>query len=544
MPRNIPIQLRRGTSTEWINENPVLISGEPGFDTQINSLKIGDGSTPYNNLPILFSGIYLQNIIEDNSPTLGNNLALNTYDIIGTGNIDIIGDITADSGNFNQIIFNTGLEDPNLLAGQLQWNATEGTLDLGLNENYAMHLGEELLYRVRNVTGSTILAGQPVYASGLSPGANNRIEVALYAADGTIREIRFMGLITEDLTDNGNNGFATQFGYIRGVDTRGDAATYGTTDKLWTSGEPAWNEGDILYVHPSVPGKLTKIEPKHSISVAIITSKGSNGKLFVRPTSYGHLDDNHDVAVSGATNGQFLQYNSVTDYWVPSSSGNFTTLQVNGTGVSVSGHVHTTGDISNFASGVADVISRNLLPGTGIIFDYDSEADTLTVNNSRPLSKTINVFTPALNQPPATGFATIDTRNSILVLDFDDGADNEAAIFVGVIPDGMSTASGIYANIYWTATTATSGQCRWGVAFEKTDGDIDTDDFDTATEDHTTVNSTNGIPTKTTILCTNIDNLIANDMFRLKIYRDSSDTTNDTLVGDVELIAVELQTVN
>lgn len=182
---------------------------------------------------------------------------------------------------------------------------------------------------------------------------------------------------------------------------------------------------------------------------------------------------------------------------------------------SVVGHTHTSSDISDFNNSVSGL-----------------------------LSKTIGFFTPFMNQPPSTNYATIDTRNSILVLNFDDGGNNESAIFLGAIPDGISTASGIYVNIYWTATTATSGQCRWGVAFEKLDGDVDTDNFDTATEEHDTVDNTNGIPTKTTILCTNIDNLIANDIFRLKIYRDSSDTTNDTLVGDVELIAVELQTVN
>ena len=237
-------------------------------------------------------------------------------------------DLIATSGFLNQVVFNTGLDDPNLLAGQLQWNSTEGTLDLGLNDNYAMHLGEEMLYRVRNTTGSTLLAGSPIYASGLSPGGNNRIEVNLYAADGTIREIRFMGLITEDLPDGGNNGYATHFGYIRGIDTRGNAATYGTTNKLWSTGEPAWNEGDILYVHPTVPGKLTKIEPKHSISVAIVTNVASNGKLFVRPTSYGHLDDNHDVNVSGVSDGQYLQYNAATDYWIPTSSGTFSVVNV------------------------------------------------------------------------------------------------------------------------------------------------------------------------------------------------------------------------
>lgn len=334
MPLNNLITFRKGSGSEWTTGNPILASGEPGYDLTNNILKIGDGVSNWNNLPILFSGIYLQNIIEDTSPQLGNSLDINSYSITGIGNINISGNFIAQTGSLNQLKFNTDLDDPgDLLAGQLQWNETEGTLDLGLNDNYAMHLGEEMLYRVRNVTGSTLLAGQPVYASGLSPGANNRIEVNLYVADGSTREIRFMGLMTEDTPDNGNNGFATWFGYIRGVDTRGNAAVYGTTNKLWSSGEPEWNQGDILYVHPTVAGKLTKIEPKHSISVAIITDSAQNGKIFVRPTSYGHLDDNHDVAVSGATNGQFLQYNSVTDYWVPSSSGNFSTLQINGTAV-------------------------------------------------------------------------------------------------------------------------------------------------------------------------------------------------------------------
>jgi hypothetical protein len=595
MPRNIPIQFRRGTSTEWENQNPVLIGGEPGFDTTNDIFKIGDGSTawsglvefaPFNTSLVGGTGIVLnyietsgilsidsiclQNIIEDVTPQLGGNLDLNNYDIFGSGNINITGDVVAISGTLNQLIFNTGLDDPNLLAGQLQWNNTEGTLDLGLNETYAMHLGEELLYRVRNTTGSTLLAGQPVYASGLSPGANNRIEVGLYVADGTIREIRFMGLVTEDITDNGNNGFSTHFGYIRGIDTRGDAVTNGTTNKLWTTGEPEWYEGDILYVHPTVPGKLTKIEPKHSISIAIITSKGTNGKIFVRPTSYGHLDDNHDVDVSGVSNGQFLQYNSTTDYWVPSSSGNFTSLFVNDTEVSVTGHVHSTGDITDFASGVADIVSTSLVAGTGINLDYDIDADTVTIEadiNSlfnanlvggsgisleydntidtltiNSFQKNIAFFTPHANNPPSADYATIDTRNNIMVLDFDDGAVNESCIFIGVVPQNVSLASGLYVNIYWSATSATTGQCRWGVQIDKI-SNIDTDSYDTASEDNSPTNATNGVPTKTSILCTNIDSITNGDFYKIKIYRDSSDTTNDTMVGDSELIAVEIQTV-
>jgi hypothetical protein len=268
--------------------------------------------------------------------------------------LSVSGNLVVNSGTLNSITFNN-IGDLNLSARQLAWNSSEGSLALALSNTYDMYLGGELHYRVRNETGSPIIAGTAVYASGVA-GGSKRITVAPKAADGSIRETRFMGLVTENI-NNGVNGFTTHFGYIRNIDTRGDADSNGTTNKIWASGEPVWAEGDILYVHPTAEGKLTKIEPKHSISVAIILNRHqSEGKLFVRPTSYGHLDDNHDVSVSGATNGQFLQYNSATDYWIPSSSGNFTSLSVNNTIVSVSGHTHTTSDITDFNSSVSGLL--------------------------------------------------------------------------------------------------------------------------------------------------------------------------------------------
>jgi hypothetical protein len=46
----IRIQVRRGTSTEWSNVNPILAVGEPGFDTSNGVLKIGDGAAAWNTL--------------------------------------------------------------------------------------------------------------------------------------------------------------------------------------------------------------------------------------------------------------------------------------------------------------------------------------------------------------------------------------------------------------------------------------------------------------------------------------------------------------
>jgi len=50
MAVNDLIQIRKGTSAAWTSANPVLASGEPGYDTTNNILKIGDGSTAWNSL--------------------------------------------------------------------------------------------------------------------------------------------------------------------------------------------------------------------------------------------------------------------------------------------------------------------------------------------------------------------------------------------------------------------------------------------------------------------------------------------------------------
>jgi hypothetical protein len=156
-------------------------------------------------------------------------------------------------------------------------------------------------------------------------------------------------------------------------------------------------------------------------------------------------------------------------------------------------------------------------------------------------TKTFVTFTPDNNQPPAANFATLDTRNSIAVLDFDDSTD-ESAIFVSICPEGADLASGLTIRLIWTATTATSGDVVWDASLEKLTTDIDSDSFDTAASVTTTTNGTSGVPNYSEITLTTIDSLAVGDGFRLKITRDA-DNGSDTMTGDAELIAVEVQQV-
>ena len=46
---NVRFQLRNGTSSQW-SANPILSKGEPGYDTDLHILKIGDGIHHWNDL--------------------------------------------------------------------------------------------------------------------------------------------------------------------------------------------------------------------------------------------------------------------------------------------------------------------------------------------------------------------------------------------------------------------------------------------------------------------------------------------------------------
>jgi hypothetical protein len=51
------MQQRRGTAAQWTVTNPVLEAGELGFESDTTNLKIGDGSTSWDDLPYVAEGV-------------------------------------------------------------------------------------------------------------------------------------------------------------------------------------------------------------------------------------------------------------------------------------------------------------------------------------------------------------------------------------------------------------------------------------------------------------------------------------------------------
>jgi uncharacterized phosphosugar-binding protein len=170
---------------------------------------------------------------------------------------------------------------------------------------------------------------------------------------------------------------------------------------------------------------------------------------------------------------------------------------------------------------------------------YDLPDASGTIALTSQISKTYAVFAATDNQPPATAFATLDTRNSIAVLDFDDATD-ESAVFVSIIPEAASLGSGLKIRLHWMATSATSGDVVWDVSLERMTTDLDSDSFDTIASGTAAANGTSGILTVTEITLTTIDSVTAGDGYRLKVTRDANNGS-DTMTGDAELVLAEVR---
>jgi len=165
---------------------------------------------------------------------------------------------------------------------------------------------------------------------------------------------------------------------------------------------------------------------------------------------------------------------------------------------------------------------------------------------------TLIVFTPLQNVPPDADFATVDTTltasadepdDHVTTLDFDAGATNEFASFMGFMPNNYAGTTGITCTIMWSSS-ATTGVCRWEIQFKSVTDDAD--DLDSKvyaaqnSVDATTANVAGEID-YVDITFTNgadMDSVVANEMFFLSINRDSADTCADTLAADGELLMI------
>jgi hypothetical protein len=272
-----------------LNKKKIFTNEFPG---QVSTEEIDEALTPAEENEILKESEANEIYLKLDGTNANQNITLNNYEIQ-----DISG-----------IHFNTNFIPDSQEEGAMHWNNDESTLELGLaNGDVVLQVGQEVLYKVKNQTGNLITDGTAVMFAG-TLGASGRLLIQPMLADGTYDSKYFMGVVTDNILD-GEDGFVTHFGKVRGINTEGQ------------NGE-TWHDGDILYVSPYYAGSLTNVEPNspnNDITVAAVVKAHSNGTIMVRPTFVPKLVSLQDVdGTPLTTSGQILIWDNDNKYFDPS----------------------------------------------------------------------------------------------------------------------------------------------------------------------------------------------------------------------------------
>ena len=285
------LRLRRGTDAERQGMIGPL-EGELVYTTDTNKVYVGgrDETGDLVQGGILVSG----SLLDDPAPTLSANLSLNGHDIVGTGNINIDGTITA-TGTVN---LGDGVEDNVIVGGQIGSSLIPGTTD-------AYNLGDSLA-RWNEVNAVSVSADN---VSAESMTVDGEISVGSIVTDGNI--------ITSDSTIiyNATTGSITVQGTVNAASFKGTVVGDDSTvlvdgvANILSNGKVTIS-GDSIFGSTNANGydnTLSPFEPivtlGNRIDPQVMFIEGNNFPLTIRGVSDGLQGTNLSIQASKYANG-------------------------------------------------------------------------------------------------------------------------------------------------------------------------------------------------------------------------------------------------
>jgi trimeric autotransporter adhesin len=330
MPALTTIQLRRGSSSLWAASNSPLAQGELGYDTTIKKFKIGDGTS-------LWSSLSWANITgADFVGTSGINVSYASAS--GTMTVSVTGLSSSYLSDFSSAVSGL-LPVKSIIAGS---NITvTPTGDKGFVISSPVNSDT-----VKDLIGSTITGVSGIRAS--------------YDNTSKVETISVTGLTSSYISD-----FNTSVsGLVSGVYAPLTSPALTGTPTAPTAAADT-NTTQIAST-AFVIGQASSSNPLMDGTVAVGTSKKYARADHVHPT------DTTRAALAGAT---FTGAVSI-----PSGTGNFNTLTVNSTAVSLNGHTHTSSNITDFNTAVSGLLGvKSLVQGSGIGITNNAGAQTISI---------------------------------------------------------------------------------------------------------------------------------------------------------------------
>jgi len=367
-----------------------------------------------------------------------------------TTNVDL-GEFGISSGYFQADLTPSG----SLQVGRMQWNSSDGTMDLRLmGNNVTLQIGQEQVARVVNGTGGNLLESN-YQAVKIIGAQGQRLQVGLARADNDANSKDTLGLVTENINNN-QEGFITVSGIVNEINTTGSL-----------QGE-TWTDGDTLYLSGTTSGRITNIKPSapiHTVIVGfVVYAHANHGKIFVKIDNGYELEELHDVAPTPYVNKGVLYRDTATNLWKSATIGTLlgytpanaaTTLTINGTAYDLS--TNRTWNVGTVTSvGTSGPLTGGTITGSGTIGitqssaasdGYLSNTDWATFNNKQT----------ALN---GTGFVkisgtTISYDNSTYYLASNPSAFIALTALSATAPLSYDNTTGVFS--ISQATTSTNG---------------------------------------------------------------------------------------
>ena len=254
-----------------------------------------------------------------------------------------------------------------------------------------------------------------------------------------------------------------------------------------------------------------------------------------------------DAAQTGITSVGALDVGSITS--------GFTSIDVG------SGAISTTGAV---ATGALTATGNIIIPNAGTIGSA-SDTDALAIaaggvvnftqaptvaSVAIKTAGTETIWVPATSMvvsvnAPSAGLASIDSgdvNTTIPVLDFDGGSSDEVATFNIAFPKSWNAGT-ITARFFWTNSNANAGNVVWGLQGICV---ADSGALNGAMTDAGEVIQDANITTSGDVMVTSstpaitINGAADDGVTFFNVFRDASDTTNDTYASDARLIGVQI----
>jgi hypothetical protein len=311
----------------------------------------------------------------------------------GSGNVVLATGATQANPTISNYENFTPTTAPAYSEGRVWYDSTEKALAFyNDSSSLAVHVSQDLIFKVINNTGSTIPNGSPVYVTGTSSGQTYP-NVALAKADVAATSA-VIGL-TNGAIANGAIGYVT---------------SQGTIDNVNTS---TFTVGQVLYLSPYSAGQLMNTIPPTGITVQVGVATyidSSSGHIYVKQTTplavpasiiTGTLGVDHGG--TGATTLTGYVKSSGTSAMTASStipttdlSGTVTNAQlansaitINGTSTSLGGSI-SVGTVTS-VTGTSPVVSSggttpaiSMPAATSSVNGYLTSSDWTTFNGKQP----------------------------------------------------------------------------------------------------------------------------------------------------------------